>query len=374
MRTLSKRDAGTEASARAKCLVIRFSSIGDILQAMAALPPLEGAGLEVHWLARADLADLPRLSPRAARVWALDRKEGLVGLVRLALRLRRERYERVYDAHGSLRSLVVRLVVGFPFVSAGAPRLLTRPKRRWRRFLLLRLRRMDALPRPFRAARSYAEPLAAWSLAGAARPAGADEPAPADRRPALDFARVVPAPRRREIERLHGGKVVLAPGAARPMKAWPAAHWRALADAWPDPSELAVLGGPHDAELGAAVAPEGGPAANLAGRLTLAENCLVVSLARLVLAADTGLVHAADLMERPGIVLMGPTALGFPSNGTVRVLGAPLPCRPCSTDGRGRCSQRVWRRCMEDIRPEAVLREMRAVLAAEPVPGAAAAP
>jgi heptosyltransferase-2 len=62
----------------------------------------------------------------------------------------------------------------------------------------------------------------------------------------------------------------------------------------------------------------------------------------------------ADLFRVPGIALIGPTAFGYPSGPTVRVIEQAFPCRPCTKDGRGKC--RRARSCMEEISPGEVAR------------------
>ena len=73
-----------------------------------------------------------------------------------------------------------------------------------------------------------------------------------------------------------------------------------------------------------------------------------------MISADTGALHIADLFGRQAIALMGPTAFGLVARPTSVVLSVPLDCRPCSKDGRGRCSQKIYQRCMVEITPAQV--------------------
>ena len=95
-----------------KILIIRFSSFGDIVQAMSCLEDLHQAyrNIEVHWLVRHDLSEVVGFDSRVKLI-PFDRKSGLQGLIELAYRLRMEKYDVVYDAHLSLRSRFLKILV-----------------------------------------------------------------------------------------------------------------------------------------------------------------------------------------------------------------------------------------------------------------------
>src|SRR5690606_21807928 len=113
-----------------KLLIIRFSSFGDIVQSMACIPELAQTS-EIEFLTKTQFAALPRLNPLVARVHEFDSKLGLIGLVKLALELRKQNYSMVYDAHENPRSKIVRFLVSV-FKNT---EVIVRPKSRWKRFL-----------------------------------------------------------------------------------------------------------------------------------------------------------------------------------------------------------------------------------------------
>ena len=64
------------------------------------------------------------------------------------------------------------------------------------------------------------------------------------------------------------------------------------------------------------------------------ESSYIVLRSNLVISADTGFMHAADLFRVPAFALMGPTAFGFPTGPTVEILEtACLAVRAPKTDG-----------------------------------------
>lgn len=327
-----------------RLLIIRFSSFGDIVQA-ATIPASFHAlfpGARVDWLVRSDFAELLTAHPYIDRVIAFEKSTGLKGLLRLALRLSGTRYSHVYDAHNNLRSKVVVFVLCMGrLIRGGWPRLLTRPKHRIRRWLMFRFR-LPVLPKPFRGAESYLRPLAKWGLESATVRGTSFWPA-------CELSESV----RHKVAKLPRPLIVLAPSAAWPMKRWPIEHWKELVLGF-DRAGFAVLGGPEDTFLKELEQVAPGRVVDFAGRLGLSESAALMKEADLVIANDTGLLHVADQMERPTIALIGPTAFGYPSHVNSRTLEIELPCKPCSKDGRGRCRNSVYQRCLQELSPQAV--------------------
>jgi heptosyltransferase-2 len=321
-----------------KLLIIRFSSFGDIVQALPAISALKNTypTAEIHWLVRSDFKGLVESHPGLEKTWSFERKAGLSGLIEMARRLRGENFTHVYDAHNNVRSfLVVNLVRLFSvFAFRKPPHVVVRPKNRWKRFLFFRWK-LKVFPQPFRGAQSYLQPLETWDVT-------TEMPA------APQFFIATPAP-----ENLPKNFIALVPSAAWPNKRWPVEHWKKLVELLA-PRELVLLGGPEDtfcAEI-AAVAPH--RVQNLAGRLTLAQSCAVTQAAALTISADTGLLHAADQLGVLNIGLIGPTAFGYTSQPQSAILETQLYCKPCSKDGRTPCVNKIYQKCMKDILPEIV--------------------
>ena len=266
-----------------KILIIRFSSFGDIVQAMSVLRPLKtrSTDSEIHWLTRSEFSNLVTLSPYVDRVISFDKKTGLLGLIKLGFRLRSEGYELIYDAHLNTRSAILRWILfGKSIVS--------RPKSRWKRILLFTFR-INKFPWPFRGMKSYLEPLRLPD---------------SELHQQWSFSSEVTT----KVDQLVGENFVcLAPSAAWEMKRWPLSHWKELINLKSE-TRFVVLGGPADTfcEKLVQVAPE--RVSNLAGKLSLIESCYAVSKANALVSADTGLIHVADILGVKGLSLVGPTA------------------------------------------------------------------
>ncbi|MBN2801220.1 MAG: glycosyltransferase family 9 protein [Deltaproteobacteria bacterium] len=131
--------------------------------------------------------------------------------------------------------------------------------------------------------------------------------------------------------------LILIPGAASPIKRWPVARFRALAQRWEGP--VVALGGPGEESMAEAVIA-GLPAGEvIAGRgfdgalAALADGAVAVG-------GDTGLTHLAAACGVPVVTLFGPT---HPDDGFAghrgEVVQRALACRPCTLHRRQRC----WR-------------------------------
>jgi len=331
-----------------KILIIRLSSIGDIIQCMSVVTGLKNQfpDAELHWVARADLASLVKIDPRIDKVWEFDRKEGFTGVFKLGSLLKKEKYELIYDAHSNIRSNILKLIL-CPFGVCNLfkkNRLVTRHKDRLKRLLLFKFG-INLLPKPFKALDSFRHPIQKW---------GATEfNTPFDN---WSFPRETEEKvRDLVLNKIPNGRnwLTLVPSAAWQLKRWPVRYWQELVRLRGD-LHFVVLGGPGDTfcEAIKSVAPD--RVINLAGETSLMESFCAVWHSPYVISGDTGFLHAADLFQKDGQALIGPTAFGFPSNPKMKVMEVDLPCRPCTKDGNVKCKLKEEKKCMMDITPQVV--------------------
>ena len=114
-----------------KLLVIRFGSIGDIIQALGIPQAFKTQfpESEVHWLTKQDFSYLVEFNPSVNKVLSIPQGTGILSLIKLAANLRFSGYTHVYDAHNNLRSFVVIFVMR---LLMGKFKFLRRPKNRWK--------------------------------------------------------------------------------------------------------------------------------------------------------------------------------------------------------------------------------------------------
>jgi ADP-heptose:LPS heptosyltransferase len=331
-----------------KVLIIRFSSFGDIVQCSSVVECIRQRlpMAEIHWATRTDFSYLVKLNHQLNKVCSLDKKTGFLGLMRFGLSLRKENYTHVYDAHNNLRSKILmiflRLRLSFPLI-------LTRPKERLKRILLFNFH-INHFPQPFIGIDSYLNPLKKWGIKKGENP----ELVKWD----FDLGVINRIEKLKEETVGAGSMIALVPSAAWEMKRWPLEHWKKLITIMPE-ARFIVLGGKEDFFCQELSDLDPKRVFNLAGKLTLIESCLLVKKSALVISGDTGLLHVADVLGVKALSLMGPTAFGFTLSSLVKTLQVDLPCRPCSKDGSGRCSQNIYQLCMVDITPAKVASEAR---------------
>ncbi len=105
----------------------------------------------------------------------------------------------------------------------------------------------------------------------------------------------------------------------------------------------------------------GEKAISLAGKLSLYECGCVLSNCTITLGNDSGLSHLARACGVKSAIVYGPTThhFGFfpTDNPPFKILEAPIICRPCHPHGGNICF-RFNHECMKKIEPEIVIREL----------------
>ncbi|MBF0180411.1 MAG: lipopolysaccharide heptosyltransferase II [Magnetococcales bacterium] len=128
--------------------------------------------------------------------------------------------------------------------------------------------------------------------------------------------------------------LALCPGAEYgPAKRWPAVYFTTLArDMTMEGWRVVVLGSVKESALGEEILAEGVPGAlDLTGKIALEEAVDVLALADAVVTNDSGLMHVAAALDRPGVAIFGSSdpAHTPPLGGRLHILSLGLPCAPC---------------------------------------------
>lgn len=329
-----------------KILVIRFSSIGDIVLTTPVVRALKlQLGAEVHFLTKTSFAGVIGPNPYVDKLYSIDKRVGEV-----ITDLRKESYDAVVDLHRNLRSLRVKLALsGVPAYSFN--------KLNWEKWLMVRFK-LDRLPR-IHIVERYLD---------AARPLGVQSDGQGldyfiDPDDEVDITKLLMS-RGEEVSVLDNTAeqppdyTAVVIGAAHATKRLPIDKLSDFCAQLQGP--LVLLGGPDDAGAGAEVAAKlGDKIINCCGRLRLNQSASVVRQAARVLSHDTGLMHIAAAFRRPIVSVWGNTIpefgmypyypQGMERNHTLEVQG--LDCRPCSKIGYAACPQGHFR-CMLDQEPQ----------------------
>lgn len=303
-----------------KFLVIRFSSIGDIVLTTPLLRCLKAKypDAELHFLTKASFKAVTEGNPH------VDRFHYYAGdLGPLVRQLRAESFDTIIDLHDNIRSRLIRLRLGKPS--------LTYEKLGFQKFLLTRFH-VDRMPRRHVADR-YLD---------AVRPLGVeDDGAGLEHFIPQDLSldpELVPA-------HIRSRYIALCIGASYATKRLPPERLMELCGRLQGP--VVLVGGKEDAETGARIAERyPGKVFNACGRSNLHQSALIVREARLVISHDTGMQHIACAFQKPVLAIWGGTSpeLQFgPYYGKAHqarhknFITPGLGCQPCSNHGKKKC-------------------------------------
>lgn len=319
-------------------LVVRFSSIGDILLTTPLIRALNRRHPEARLVFATKRAFAPLVTdnPHLAQVVALEPDEPVR---HFAARLRAFAPTHGLDLHGSLRSLALRALVGGRWHGYR--------KRKVSRAWLISTK-IDSYEIHTPVAERYFE--AARDLD--VRPDGGP---PEFLLGAGARARAAEWLAARGLERAR--VAALAPGAAHFTKRWPLAHWAALAERLRAAGYAPVIvGGAADRGVAQRLADQ---APSVAGEFSLQETGALLAASAVVVSGDTGVMHMATAVRVPLVALFGPTVSQFgffpyAPAAPHAVLEVAIDCRPCSAQGGDRCPM-GHHRCLVDIQPAQAL-------------------
>jgi heptosyltransferase-2 len=333
----------TAVSTKRKVLLLRLSSLGDVVLSTAAIDPFMKAGWDIHFLTKAAFAPVLETDPRIRSVYRFDSSDGeRAAREKFFAWYEKEKFDLVLDLHDSLRTRFWRCRL------RKQSRVVVARKERLREILILvfRLGRWLGFGRGGRAAKMRDAALKAL------RDFGVGTQTPLQTKiSASDLSSGLAATLPRE------DFLVLVPGSAWEGKKWP--YFESLAESAASLAPVVVLGGKDDVECEAiaARAKKVNPQSiSLQGKTSVAESAAVIARARLVVGNDTGMIHVAEALGRPVVVVEGPTspALGFsvyrPES---KIMALDLICRPCSKSGRF-CFRFGTRKCLRALPSERV--------------------
>jgi ADP-heptose:LPS heptosyltransferase len=305
-----------------RVLIVRLSSIGDVVHTMPLAVALQKAGHDVGWAVEPASAPLVRAMRNGPRVFVVPPAKGWNTAARyeIALDLRDFRPEIAIDAQGLWKSALWTRVTG-------AARTLGWPANERREptsALLLRERATIPEGAVHMIDRHLA--LGAKLLEPPQIPGGRIE------RPAVDLEIPEAALRMAEDWAERGPFAAISPGGGWNGKLLPAEHWGQVAHALRAKGLASViLWGPDEHALAEEVVAASQKTAVLAPKTTLLELAAFARTSAVFLAADTGPLHIACAVGGPVVGLFGPTdpARNGPWNPDDVVVRREPPCAPC---------------------------------------------
>lgn len=307
-----------------KILIVRFSSIGDIVLTTPVARCLKKQlGAEIHYITKRQYLPLLEANPYLDKIFTIEKKVSEV-----LPQLKAERYDCIIDLHKNLRSLQVKWGLGVKSYSFY--------KLNFEKWLLVNFK-INRLPNAHIVDRYLA---AATPLGVKNDGEGLDYFFPKNHQTSLI---TIPP------------YIAFAIGATFQTKRLPTAKLIEICQEISRP--IVLLGGTNEAAEGEQIAREAGShVMNFCGKLSLHESADVVRQAEKVITHDTGMMHIAAAFQKEILSVWGNTVPGFgmwpyyggqPNKSQVFEVNG-LNCRPCSKLGFDKCPQGHFR-CMNDI-------------------------
>jgi lipopolysaccharide heptosyltransferase II len=327
-------------------LVIRLSSLGDILLTTLLIRVLKQRFplCQLDILTSSRYLELLSNNPHVHHLIAMDRGDGLSGIIATARELKGFKYDIVLDLHGSIRSVLTRSIIRATYTGRFN-------KHRFSRAALIAFKRNF-----YPGDRS----MALWMMDSAGFLGVEDDGDGLDLYVDGDVESKVAADLESRCPEGDRHWVGLAPGARHFTKRWPIERWCELAKKLISRTEvnIMVLGDESEKQFGDEVVNAiGSRGWNIAGRFDMMESAAALSHCQAIITNDSGILHIAAARNVPVVAIFGPTvrAFGFyPFRVPYRIVERSLSCRPCSTKGSSRCPLKHFR-CMLDITAQDVL-------------------
>ncbi|QSN62102.1 lipopolysaccharide heptosyltransferase I [Caballeronia sp. M1242] len=282
-----------------RVLIVKVSSLGDVIQAQAVVGDLHRAfpGVQVDWAVDENFADIPRWNPGVARVLCaplrrFKKARNLADLQAIwssILDLRRERYDAIFDLHGVYKSAIISF--------------LARSRRRFG-YANVNLGERGAA---FAYTHRFAPRHDANAWQGMRQTLADTLGYSIDAAPPSVFA--IPKPAKPLAVRADVPFALLFHATSKPEKKWPVENWIAVAKAIGEQGMTPLLPWGSDAErLDAEAIAEGLSSAHVLPKLSIEEVAQHIARAALVVGTDTGLVHLASELRRPTVMIFSATS------------------------------------------------------------------
>jgi len=309
-----------------KFLVVRFSSIGDIILTTPVVRHLKQQveNAEIHYLTKSDFAPLLKANPYIDRIHLFD------GNMRTTLdRLKKMEIDYIIDLHHNFRSL--RIKTGLKRIAFSVHKL------NWKKWLLVNFK-MDRLPDRHMVDRN----LDTINVFIEKRDEGG-----------LDYF----IPEQEEVDTrslpaaFRDGYIGLSIGAQHETKKLPVDLLVKLCHTLEHP--VVILGGPGDHKTAETIVSSlpGNNIYNSCGKYSINQSASLVRQASVLITHDTGLMHIGAAFQKKIISVWGNTIPRFgmfpyrPDPSSVQFEVNGLSCRPCSKIGYQKCPRGHFR-CM----------------------------
>lgn len=314
-----------------KILILRFSSIGDIVLTTPVVRCLKTQlpDAEVHYVTKKAYRTIVENNPYIDRYFLLEN-----GLGELVTNLKSEHYDYIIDLHNNLRTLVIKARLS---LNSGV-KCYSFDKLNFEKWLLVNLK-INRLPDVHIVDR-YLKTVESLGVVNDDK--GLDYFIPKQDEVTLEL-----------LPKTHqNGYVAFAIGGQHGTKKLPIERMVELCQRINQP--IILLGGKEDTETGEKLIQRCSSFIihNACGKYNLNQSASLVKQAQMVYTHDTGLMHVAAAFKKKIVSIWGNTVPSFGmypyQTNFVAWQVNDLPCRPCSKIGYDQCPKGHFK-CMNEI-------------------------
>ena len=325
-----------------KILIIRFSSLGDIVLTTPVVRCLHlQLGAEIHYVSKRVFSDCLSSNPHIEKFFYLDDSINL-----LIEELKKEHYDLVVDLHKNIRSKKI--------VKALSRKTYQYDKQSFERWMLVNFKK-DFIKGKHVVDRYFT---AVEKLDVKNDQQGLDFYI--DQTAESLFDRITKKNKEIDI----ANYIIVVAGTAHYTKTIPQEKIMELIEHLKYP--VLLVGGSQELKLWKGIKKAGKKYfVNLVGQTSIAESAHLIKNAIAVITPDTGMMHIAAALEKKTLVVLGSTTeeLGFmpyipqkPGRYSI-VQDLSLKCRPCTKMGRSSCPKKHFN-CMNSLKTEAIIEKL----------------
>jgi ADP-heptose:LPS heptosyltransferase len=305
-----------------KILVVRFSSIGDIVLTSPVVRMLKKQlNAEVHFLTKSAYVSLLKNNPYIDSVYQID-----ASINEVIGDLKKENYDYVIDLHNNLRTQILKFKLGVPSRSFN--------KLNMEKFMLTTFK-MDSIPKVHIVDR-YLDTVLHLGIK--------------NDNEGLDF--FLSAKDEVDVSCFPNNYTAFVIGGQHATKILPTKKIISIIKNIDKP--VLLIGGPEDGYRGEEIAKACDKVVNTCGKYSVLASASLIKQAEMVITHDTGMMHIAAAFGQKIYSVWGNTVPEFgmypykASASSKRIEVQNLSCRPCSKIGYSKCPKGHFK-CMQEI-------------------------
>jgi len=305
-----------------KILVVRFSSIGDIVLTTPVVRMLKKQlNAQVHYLTKSSYVSLLKNNPYIDSVYQIENS-----ITEVIADLKKEKYDYVIDLHSNLRTQILKFRLGVPSKSFN--------KLNMEKFMLTNFK-IDNMPEIHIVDR-YLETVKHLGIKNDNQ--------------GLDF--FLSLADKIDISIFPKNYIVFVIGGQHATKILPNEKIISIIKKVNKP--VLIVGGPEDFERGEQIIANTNNTINTCGKYSILQSASLVQQAKMIITHDTGMMHIAAAFQQKIYSVWGNTVPEFgmypylESEQSKRIEVKGLNCRPCSKIGYDKCPKGHFK-CMQEI-------------------------